>query len=215
MKDPLAAVEAIKSMVSVAEQANALLAQQTPATDRRIKVLDIGGGLTPEILNVAAMNYTTTTLSDKENEYTASEGMTTSNMHKYAHDLRTHVPTLFTEYELITEFGNWVHRFSTFCLSDVEYDLTRANKQVLFVHAGADLFMRDIYVKPRGYEFILMDSNYKEIARNHDSLINVADTDKSMCCDLAGPLCFAGDYLGIYTPWILSSFSFLDSFTHM
>ena len=43
--------------------------------------------------------------------------------------------------------------------------------------------MRDAYVKPRGIEFLPLDRNYERL-ENGDQLT-----------DIAGPLCFAGDYL--------------------
>ena len=59
----------------------------------------------------------------------------------------------------------------------------RGKKQLAFVHLGADYFMRDAYVKPRGIEFICLDKEGK-----------VNDGEKHTT-DIAGPLCFAGDYL--------------------
>jgi diaminopimelate decarboxylase len=48
------------------------------------------------------------------------------------------------------------------------------------VHLGADFLLRDAYVKPRGIAF---------------EAVGEAANRPSVLTDIAGPLCFAGDYL--------------------
>jgi len=54
---------------------------------------------------------------------------------------------------------------------------------LVYVHLGADFLVRDAYVKPRGIEFIPLKKDFNSMEEN------------LQLTDLAGPLCFAGDYL--------------------
>lgn len=125
----------------------------------KIKVLDIGGGLPTETLT----NFT--------------------KMEAYGEI----VAEVFRDsnYTLFTEFGQWVHAEAGFAISQIEYVLA-PNK--LFIHLGADFFMRDAYTKPRSFPLSIWDA---------DGLL-VEGEEEPM--DIAGPLCFAGDYLVHGTP---------------
>ena len=102
-----------------------------------------------------------------------------SAMMAYAQALRRTCPELWS-YQLITEFGQWSYFYTGYAYSDVEYAVQRGATRVAYVHVGADFLLRDAYVKPRGMEFIpLGDAADRPIVRT----------------DIAGPLCFAGDYL--------------------
>lgn len=102
-----------------------------------------------------------------------------SAMMDYAQALRGTCPELWN-YQLITEFGQWSYFYTGYAFSDVEYAVQRGGTRVAYVHLGADFLLRDAYVKPRGIEFIpLGDAAKRPIVRT----------------DMAGPLCFAGDYL--------------------
>ncbi len=102
-----------------------------------------------------------------------------SSMQGYAEALRNACPELWT-YKLITEFGQWSYFYTGYAYSTVEYAVQRGATRVAYVHLGADFLLRDAYVKPRGMEFIpLGDAAKRPIVRT----------------DIAGPLCFAGDYL--------------------
>ena len=102
-----------------------------------------------------------------------------SAMIAYAQALRGTCPELWN-YQLITEFGQWSYFYTGYAFSDVEYAVQRGGTRVAYVHLGADFLLRDAYVKPRGIEFIpLGDAAKRPIVRT----------------DMAGPLCFAGDYL--------------------
>ena len=102
-----------------------------------------------------------------------------SAMMAYAQALRGTCPELLN-YQLITEFGQWSYFYTGYAFSDVEYAVQRGGTRVAYVHLGADFLLRDAYVKPRGIEFIpLGDAAKRPIVRT----------------DMAGPLCFAGDYL--------------------
>jgi diaminopimelate decarboxylase len=152
------AISAIQKLVEIAEVANELLSQFGIA--RRIQFLDIGGGLPPEKL-------------DSESK---------SRMQLYAENLYEEIPEL-SNYQVITEFGQWCYFYSGYAFSQVEYVLKRGDKNVVFIHLGADYLMRDAYSKPRGLVF----QTFSKDGGEKNSEIEPFD--------IAGPLCFAGDYL--------------------
>ena len=127
----------------------------------KIKVLDIGGGLPTESLGPQ------------------------TQMEAYGQI----VAEVFRDsgYLLVTEFGQWVQAEAGFALSAIEYVLA-PNK--LFIHLGADFFMRDAYTKARSFPMTVWNGDATQ----------VQGMDKAY--DIAGPLCFAGDYLahGIQLP---------------
>jgi len=120
----------------------------------KIKVLDIGGGLPTETLGPD------------------------TRMEAYGQM----VAEVFRDsgYLLVTEFGQWVQAEAGFALSAIEYVLA-PNK--LFIHLGADFFMRDAYTKARSFPMTVWNGDATQ----------VQGIDKAY--DIAGPLCFAGDYL--------------------
>ena len=120
----------------------------------KIKVLDIGGGLPTETLGPH------------------------TRMEAYGQI----VAEVFRDsgYLLVTEFGQWVQAEAGFALSAIEYVLA-PNK--LFIHLGADFFMRDAYTKARSFPMTVWNGDATQ----------VQGIEKAY--DIAGPLCFAGDYL--------------------
>lgn len=88
-------------------------------------------------------------------------------------------------FELVTEFGQWVHAECGVALSTIEYVLAPGR---LFLHLGADFFMRDAYTKARKFPLAVW-SETGEVR-----------TGELHPFDLAGPLCFAGDYLAHQVP---------------
>jgi diaminopimelate decarboxylase len=158
MQDVDAAVSAVKSLVGLAIEANLLLEKNN--INRRINCLDIGGGLAPE------------KITDSK-----------SKMQYYIEKLKLSCPELW-DFELITEFGQWIYFYTGFAFSRVEYTLKRGDRNIAFIHLGADYMMRDAYVKPRNIDFVILDDlGNEKIQRPFESY------------DIAGPLCFAGDYV--------------------
>ena len=104
-----------------------------------------------------------------------------SLMMKYAKMLEKKIPEL-KDYKIITEFGQWVHFHTGYCWSTIEYVVCKNSKQILFTHLGADFFLRDAYTTPRELEFHLISKENKENMELKQT-------------DIAGPLCFAGDYI--------------------
>ena len=152
------ATDAICLLRDIAIEANSLLVSK--GISRRIKTLDIGGGLMPEELEISE----------------------TSMMEKYVSNLRLRCPELW-EFELITEFGQWSYFFTGYAISKIEYSIQKGDKYITYIHIGADFLLRDSYVKPRGIAFGITDSSFQW------------KTTKKVSHDIAGPLCFAGDYL--------------------
>lgn len=84
-----------------------------------------------------------------------------------------------------TEFGQWVHAHAGWTASRLEYVLPRQNApHVAYLHVGADLFLRDAYTQPRPFPLQPLDASGEPLSESTTQLY-----------DLAGPLCFAGDYL--------------------
>ncbi len=158
MSDLKGAIEAVKSLVELAIEANNTL--ELNGIERQITALDIGGGLSPEIL----------------------EKNQPSNMQSYARAITENCPEILN-FKLITEFGQWCYFYTGYAYSRIEYSLKRGDKKIIFIHLGADFLMRDAYSKPRGLTFLTFDGNG-----------NLKKSDTSVY-DIAGPLCFAGDYI--------------------
>jgi diaminopimelate decarboxylase len=165
MEDLTVAVGAIASVVDFATEANTMLLE-AGITDRSIVGVDIGGGLRPEIL---------------ENHESPTEEET-SRMEYYVSELKKAAPALWeNNMKLVTEFGQWSYFYSGYVYSQIEYTLQREHTRVCYIHLGADMFLRDIYTgNGRGIEFLPMGA---AALRPHT------------LTDIAGPLCFAGDYL--------------------
>ena len=130
IKDFEGAIRAIVRIYRLAIEANAALADH--GIDRRITTLDLGGGLLPELL----------------------ENGRAPKMDAYTARLRSELPELWTDFDLVTEFGQWTHFHSGYALSDVEYVLERGSRQVAYLHLGADFLLRDAYVRPRGIAWL-------------------------------------------------------------
>jgi diaminopimelate decarboxylase len=166
MEDLTVAVGAIASVVDFATEANKMLLKEG-ITDRSIVGVDIGGGLRPEIL---------------ENNESPDPDELTSRMEYYVSELKKAAPALWeNNMKLVTEFGQWSYFYSGYVYSQIEYTLQREQTRVCYIHLGADMFLRDIYTgQGRGIEFLP---------------IGDAATRPKTLTDIAGPLCFAGDYL--------------------
>ena len=185
---------AIKKVVDLALHANACLAKKC---ERRITTIDMGGGLLPEILSEEAMSYTRLKSTNKDlnpPKFTNS----VSTMHAYANMLREKVPELFSDFRLITEFGQWVHFHCGFVISELEYVVKKRNKYVMYCHLGADYFMRDVYTgKKRDFRLQILRRQDSSLlgTLNPSEPVEKENGNSNSIYDLAGPLCVAGDYL--------------------
>ena len=83
----------------------------------------------------------------------------------------------------MTEFGQWVHQHQGIAFSKVEYVRNFEKKSVAYLHIGADMLVRHVYSKKNQINLLSLDKkgNLK--------------SGKNRVYDIAGPLCFNGDYL--------------------
>lgn len=157
-------VAAASSLVRLADDIDEHRAEHGAAT--RVTTIDIGGGLLAEPRGVP--------------------GTPGSVMHRYGARLAEEVPALFAR-KVRTEFGQWLHAEAGWAASRVEY-VEAGRRPRIYVHLGADLFVRDVYGTPREFQFA--------VRRKDGAISRIPETEY----DVAGPLCFAGDMLGRALP---------------
>jgi diaminopimelate decarboxylase len=109
----------------------------------------------------------------------------TDTLTSYAENLSKSFPALFSnEYSMITEFGRHVNANAGWVLSRVEYVKASSHIRTAIIHVGADMFLRKSY-RPDDW--------------HHDVTILAKDgrlkSGLSQKYNLAGPLCFAGDFV--------------------
>ena len=110
---------------------------------------------------------------------------TPPSMKQYSQLLRKNCPQLFThDFRLITEFGRWIFTNTGWAAAKVEYVKKSKAIDTIMIHLGADMFLRKIY-NPNDWhhEISVVDSNGKMKSGKHKKY------------NIAGPLCFAGDFL--------------------
>jgi diaminopimelate decarboxylase len=93
---------------------------------------------------------------------------------------------LFDRFKVITEFGKFVHNDAGFVVSDIEYiksPFGADGPDTAFIHVGADLFVRKVYSD------LPLEFPCSVIRRNGGKPTGTRRYN------IAGPLCFAGDYL--------------------
>jgi len=84
--------------------------------------------------------------------------------------------------QLRTEFGQWTHSAAGYAMTRVEY-VGEGAVPSIFIHLGADFFTRHVYVPATPLAFKVFGSDGTE------------KTERKRAYNVAGPLCFAGDYL--------------------
>lgn len=112
------------------------------------------------------------------------EGEQQTGMERLVAYIQDYCPKVFTEYEVFTEFGRFVHAHNAWVLSDVEYVTPYQEQPIAMVHTGADMFVREIYQpgSPRHQMSVLDADGFLKPSGEHSAHI-------------AGPLCFAGDFI--------------------
>ena len=165
MRDLEAQRDALSALGALALELNEAL--ERAGLTRRIEVIDIGGGLPSE------------PLASPESAPPESASPE-SAMRAYA--TLVHSVESLRNFKLMTEFGQWVHAECGVALSRIEY-VIEGSPQRLFIHLGADHFMRDAYLTPRAFPLSLWSPEGQRV------------TEREVDVDIAGPLCFAGDYL--------------------
>jgi len=105
----------------------------------------------------------------------------------YAERLRTAVPGLWRDGRLITEFGRALLAGCGVAVSLVEYvKHLPSGRRVAVIHLGADFLLRAAYA-PANWPYRF-------------SKVGDLDGESRTDCDVAGPLCFAGDVIGRSVP---------------
>jgi len=133
----------------------------------QIKVVDIGGGLS-----------TSYTEPQEPEEFTYQ---------KYREQLNIEVPELFTgKYKIVTEFGRSLFLKSGTSLTRVEYvkDWVPGQNPILLTHLGTNQFPRSAYLPHIWRHRFSLYNNEGYLKQGDEKLV-----------DLAGPMCFQGDYL--------------------
>ncbi len=153
--------------------------------NRRIKVLDIGGGL--------SANYHTDEATPTPAQFAAL--------------LRDAVPELFADPALrvVTEFGRSLTAKTGWVVSRVEYAFDNAPLEVdplrtAILHAGADVLLRECYVPHKfPHRITVHDRDGRWVGAEEGAGVGGRVVRPH---NLAGPLCFAGDVIarGIALP---------------
>lgn len=104
----------------------------------------------------------------------------------YARILQQKFPILFSrEITLITEFGRYIHANAGWAVSRIEYIKKFSTGNILVNHLGADFMLRECYNPRDWYHRIdLLDSRGRLKTSNDREYYSIA-----------GPLCFAGDFI--------------------
>lgn len=154
-------VEAVGRVLQLADQIDAARAERQD--DRRITAIDIGGGIRSEPDGDAVMAV-------------------------YGRRLQVEQPGLF-DYDVRTEFGQWVHAKAGWAATRVE-SVEQRTVPMAFVHLGADYFMRDVYgdATAMPYEVAVVAPDGRVSSASDEG-------QTATSYDLVGPLCFAGDVL--------------------
>lgn len=153
-------VDAVAAVYAFAEDVNQAALAEFGAP--RIKTFDIGGG--------ASVVY--------------REGQVPFDMSAYVANLKRACPSLFSSYQLITEFGRYIHAPHATAFSQVEYLKSVAEDDLAMIHFGADLLIRDCYAPDNwSHEMSVYDQKGR---------LKVGETRSYT---VAGPLCFSGDII--------------------
>lgn len=117
------------------------------------------------------------------------------SMKDYVNSLRKNVQGLFSSnIELVTEFGRYIYANSGWAVCKVEYIKKSKKTNTAIIHLGADMFLRESYMHGKWHHEISVLNPEGKIKKNK----------KSMKYNIAGPLCFSGDFIakGILLPII-------------
>ena len=149
-------IRAIKQIVHLADEINTFRRQKSIAT--RIDTVDIGGGIKFSL--------------EKNHKLSLS---------RFVAELG-HIKGL-SNYQLITEYGAFIHQHNSFAVSEIEYVINNhsTSPNLAYIHLGADLFTRKVYSSlPIHYPCSVWQKKVSQQTANYT---------------IVGPLCFAGDIL--------------------
>ena len=157
-KDLQPSVQAIGKVLHLAEEINQELGR------KQVTTIDIGGGFPVNYRDGAPYEIET-----------------------YATRLREHFPQLWSgAYQVITEFGRYVHANAAWALSRVEYIKPFPGGENVVIHAGADMFLRESYQPGDWHHHLYVMTSEGTVKQ---------DVRQKTQSNIAGPLCFGGDFL--------------------
>jgi len=110
-------------------------------------------------------------------------GATQPGLGGYVRELRRLVPDI-EQRGMVTEYGRFTQAHCGWAVSDVEYVLPQRRHDVAVLHIGADMFVREVYSGAPRHEVRAFDASGRPRRGSRRGY------------RLAGPLCFAGDFLG-------------------
>lgn len=106
----------------------------------------------------------------------------TPSIENYANMLKSQVPELFSgEYIVITEYGRRYLAKPGFILNYVEYTKRSGGRNIATIQAGADLYVRTVYMAKSWPIRVSVLNKEGEVKREN--------YEKQ---DIAGPCCFSG-----------------------
>jgi len=155
-------IEGVRKVLDFTLNINQQLKEQS--AKKLVETFDIGGGL--------PVSYHTDKIP--------------VSMETYHTLLTEHCKELFTgAFKLITEFGRYIHANTGWVASRVEYVKKENNYNIIIMHAGADLFLRECYNPKDWHHEISVVDKYGQLKEG-------ITKNKYI---IAGPLCFAGDVI--------------------
>jgi diaminopimelate decarboxylase len=110
-----------------------------------------------------------------------------TEFNEYAASLFHRCPALFEpDVSLVTEFGRSLHAGCGWVASKIEYIIEHDNSATTLIgHVGADMFLREAYRPNDWHHDLSVCESSGKLRQGPQKQFSVA-----------GPLCFAGDYLG-------------------
>mmetsp|Transcript_7232 Transcript_7232/g.20241 ORF Transcript_7232/g.20241 Transcript_7232/m.20241 type:complete len:278 (+) Transcript_7232:1279-2112(+) len=164
------------------------------ASHKIIRYVDIGGGL--------PSNYCTDEWATWHGE--EAQSTDTSNIipsfEAYAKHLRAQVPDLFSGYfeKVVTEFGQSVFAKVGFLASRIEFlKAQKGGPRTAVIHFGADCCPRQAYTKEHARRVEAYRASGEEFEPGPATSGAAPDAPP---VNIAGPLCFQGDYLAYDLP---------------
>ncbi len=104
---------------------------------------------------------------------------------QYAQTLARNCPGLFTDFTVVTEFGRFLQAGAGFSMSRVEYLKRQGETRTAVLHFGADLLPREC-LRPGEWPHVFAAFDAQGRPRTGPEYVH----------QLAGPLCFSGDFPG-------------------
>eukprot|EP01100_Stratorugosa_tubuloviscum_P005380 TRINITY_DN2408_c0_g2_i1.p1 TRINITY_DN2408_c0_g2~~TRINITY_DN2408_c0_g2_i1.p1 ORF type:complete len:511 (-),score=236.46 TRINITY_DN2408_c0_g2_i1:44-1423(-) len=161
----------INAIVKLAIEINSLIGK------KQILHIDIGGGL--------SVNFDSDEIKPTFKDY--------------EHVLQQNIPELFRlgsdsswPESVSTEFGRSLIAKTGFIVARVEYNKIVGGKPIAIIQAGADLFVRTVYM-PDKWPIRISVFNSKGCLKGYDE--NKNEIDNWIEQDVCGPCCFAGDMI--------------------